>query len=98
MKIKKLPPGAHAVRCRACGKMTGYHQTYDKLCKPHDDICRACYRLVASMAYNLLEQAVEQWAGRFETEEDINGADAVDWLSEFIEEAQAIVERKGGDS
>lgn len=45
-------------------------------------------------ALTLLRDAVDQWAGRFESEEDINGADAVDWLGEFIEAAGKVV--KGG--
>jgi hypothetical protein len=42
----------------------------------------------------LLEMAVDEWGDRFETEEDINGADAVDWLAEFIEQAKATLKRE----
>ncbi len=41
----------------------------------------------------LLRDAVQTWDGRFQTEADINGADAVDWLAEFIREAKKITRR-----
>ena len=41
-------------------------------------------------------QAAWAVAGRFETEEDINGADRVDWLSTFIENAAGVIAKAEG--
>jgi len=47
-------------------------------------------------ALALLRQAIEQWGERVENDfEDINGADAVDWLVAFIQDAQDIAKVEG---
>lgn len=47
-------------------------------------------------AFKLLAEAVAQWGTVVDDEdESINGADAVDWLVEFISDAQSIVRRPG---
>ena len=57
---------------------------------------RANKIVMAANALALLEQAVEQWGERIDDEEqDINGADAVDWLSAFIQDAQDILKIEG---
>jgi hypothetical protein len=49
-------------------------------------------RLTADPVRELLQDAVDQWSGRFDTEEDINGADLVDWFGEFIRDAKKALE------
>lgn len=50
----------------------------------------------STSAFKLLAEAVAQWGTVVDDEdESINGADAVDWLVEFISDAQSIVRRPG---
>lgn len=45
-------------------------------------------------AIELLRAAIEQWEDRFDDESDINGADCVDWLAQFIMDARIIIGKK----
>lgn len=58
-----------------------------------EDIANAELIAKTPQVVGLLRSAVDQWAGRFKSEEDINGADCVDWLAEFIEDAQKILKQ-----
>lgn len=42
-------------------------------------------------AFELLQQAILDWSKEIDKELPINGADAVDWLVNFIHEAKKIV-------
>lgn len=45
-------------------------------------------------AMRLLQEAVDTWQDRFDSEDDINGADCVDWLASFITAAKEITRGK----
>ena len=60
-----------------------------------EEIDGLCERInCEDAAIDLLQSAIDQWAGRFDSEEDINGADAVDWLADFVEQAKSVLEVK----
>jgi hypothetical protein len=47
-------------------------------------------------ALELLKQAIGDWGDAVDdTDQDINGAEAVEWLCQFIQGAQDIVRAKG---
>jgi hypothetical protein len=47
-------------------------------------------------AIALLNEALDRWGATVDdTDADLNGADAVEWLCGFIEEAQTILQREG---
>jgi len=51
---------------------------------------------VDNSAAALLQSAVDQWRPRFKSQEDINGADCVDWLSDFILASMRVLKAKKG--
>ena len=42
--------------------------------------------------YELLKDAVQQWASMIDNEEPITGSDAVEWLVDFITDVREVIE------
>lgn len=46
-------------------------------------------------AFSLLEDFLDRWGGEVDTDQSIDGGDAVEWMVEFAQDVQKVVRRKG---